>query len=63
MNILIYLHHSGETASRAEQKSSGFDNMFKDVTKYNAKVAVNTLRILPPGWKDAKHYGLTIFIQ
>ena len=51
------------TVDRAERKGSMFDSLFKDVKFYRTKQGANLLRILPPGWPNAKHYGLTVMIH
>src|SRR5690348_4678402 len=48
------------TVDRAERKGSMFDSMVKDAKLYRPKQGANLLRILPPGWPKAAHYGLTI---
>lgn len=52
-----------ETVARADNKGGGFDNLWKDVKLYTAKEGLNTLRILPPGWEGAKHYGFSVMIH
>ena len=52
-----------KTVDRAERKGSLFDSLFKDVKTYRSKQGQNVLRILPPGWPNAAHYGLTVFIH
>lgn len=51
------------TVDRAEKKGSMFDSIFKDAKLYRSKQGQNLLRILPPGWPNAQHYGLTLFIH
>lgn len=46
-----------ETVQRAEQKGS-YDSILKDAKPFKPAVGVNLVRLLPPGWKGAKHYGL-----
>ncbi len=52
-----------ETVERAERKGSLFDLLFKDVKIYRAKQGANLLRILPPGWPKARHFGLYVKIH
>lgn len=52
-----------DTVERAERKGSAFDTLFKDQKLYRAKQGVNLVRILPPGWEGARHYGLTIKVH
>lgn len=48
----------------SENKSSGlFDSLFKDVTVYRARIGRNSVRILPPTWENADHYGFEISLH
>lgn len=46
---------------RAEQQGGMYDNIFKQFPTYKAKVGNNLLRILPPTWQNADHYGYDIY--
>ncbi len=49
---------------RANMKGGNFDTIFKPKFKqWKPKDGKNRIRILPPTWKGAKHYGLDIFIN
>ena len=49
---------------RAEQSSGSYDKMFKDdLETFSPKEGSYQLRILPPGWKEADHYGLNIHVH
>src|SRR6266700_4157625 len=52
-----------ETVDRADRKGSMFDSMFKDVKVFKAEQGANLVRILPPGWEGARHYGYRIKVQ
>lgn len=52
-----------DTVDRAERKGSMFDMVLKDAKFYRPKQGVNLLRILPPGWKGARHYGFPIRVH
>lgn len=52
-----------EVVDRAERKGSMFDTLFKDVKVYAPKQGANLLRILPPSWKGARHFGLRVKIH
>lgn len=53
-----------ETVDRAERKGSLFDTLFKDSVKtFKARQGANIVRILPPSWKGARHYGLPIKVH
>lgn len=54
-----------DVTRRSEQASGLYDTIFREgvsvlVTKPDTK---HTLRFLPPGWKDAKHFGLDIHVN
>jgi hypothetical protein len=40
-----------------------YDNLFKSVKTYKAAEGRNMVRILPPTWKGATHYGLPIWVH
>ena len=49
---------------RANQRSGNFDSVVKDFVKlYKPREGKNVIRILPPKWKNAKHYGFNIFVN
>ena len=49
---------------RANMKGGNFDSIFKPKYKvWKPKEGKNLIRILPPSWKDARHYGLDIFVN
>ena len=52
-----------DAAERAENKGSSFDSILKDSKLFVAEQGANLIRILPPGWKGAKHYGYKIRIH
>jgi hypothetical protein len=49
---------------RATAKGGNFDSIFKSgFDTWRPKEGDNTVRILPPMWEDAEHYGYEIFIH
>lgn len=49
---------------RANMKGGNFDTIFKSKFKqWKPKDGKNRIRILPPTWKGAKHYGYDIFVN
>lgn len=49
---------------RANMRGGNFDTIFKGTFKqWKPKDGKNLIRILPPTWDDARHYGLDIFIN
>lgn len=49
---------------RANMRGGNFDTIFKPKYKlYKMRDGKNILRILPPTWDDAKHYGLDIYVN
>ena len=49
---------------RANMKGGNFDTIFKGSFKqWKPKDGKNIIRILPPTWDDARHYGLDIYIN
>ncbi len=49
---------------RAHQSGGLFDSILKsDFTSFNPKEGNYCLRILPPTWPDAEHYGLDVFVH
>jgi hypothetical protein len=44
--------------------SGGFDSFLPDTVKvFKAAAGDNRVRILPPAWEDAEHYGLEVFVH
>lgn len=60
-----YQKRSKETLKeRANMKGGNFDTIFKPKFKqWKPKDGKNRIRILPPTWDGAKHYGYDIFIN
>lgn len=55
---------SKETQRRAEQGGGSGDSFLTDVVRLFKPVqGDNTVRILPPTWEDAKHYGMDIHVH
>lgn len=49
---------------RANMRGGNFDTLFKPQFKlYKMREGKNIIRILPPTWEDAKHYGYDIFVN
>lgn len=49
---------------RAEQSSGSYDKLFKEELEgFSPKEGSYQLRILPPGWSNADHYGLEIYVH
>ena len=49
---------------RSNQRGGDFDSIFKEGVKlYKVKDGKNLIRILPPTWPDADHYGYDAFIN
>jgi hypothetical protein len=49
---------------RASQDGSNRDSMFnQDVKMYKPKEGDNNIRILPPTWPDAKHFGFDGYVH
>jgi gp32 DNA binding protein like len=46
---------------RAEQQGGMYDNIFQNYPTFKAKVGNNLLRVLPPTWDKADHYGYDIY--
>lgn len=50
--------------ARATQRGGDFDSIFKEGVKlYKPREGKNKIRILPPTWAEANHYGYEIFIN
>lgn len=53
-----------DVKERANMRGGNFDTIFKPKFKqWKPKDGKNRIRILPPTWDDARHYGLDIFIN
>lgn len=53
-----------DVRERANNRGGNFDSIFKPQYKvYKVKDGKNLLRILPPTWDDAKHYGIDLYIN
>lgn len=49
---------------RANMKGGNYDTIFKSKYKqWKPKDGKNLIRILPPTWDDARHYGLDIYVN
>jgi hypothetical protein len=49
---------------RANMRGGNFDTLFKPQYKlYKMREGKNIIRILPPTWDDAKHYGYDIYVN
>lgn len=49
---------------QAEQKGGSFDNPFKTgVDMFKPQGGENVIRIMPPTWPDAEHYGYPIWVH
>lgn len=49
---------------RANMRGGDFDSIIKPKIKvYKMRDGKNVIRILPPTWEDAKHYGLDVYIN
>lgn len=54
----------GTLKERANMRGGNFDSIIKSKYKmWKPKDGKNLIRILPPTWDDAKHYGLDIFVN
>lgn len=55
---------SEDLKKREEQTGGGFIGFLVDaVSRYERKNGENCIRILPPTWQNAKHYGLEIWVH
>lgn len=49
---------------RSEQRATKFDSPYKDgVQLYKAVDGENAIRILPPTWDNAEHYGIDVYFH
>ena len=59
-----YQERTSEDMESRQKSFSGRDSYFsKDVKFFITKSGTNKIRILPPTWEDAKHYGHDIFVH
>lgn len=58
-------HRSAENVrKRSEQTAGNFDTIFKSgVEQWFPKVGENCIRVLPPTWENAEHYGYDVFVH
>ena len=57
-----YQHRDPEDWERRSERQGGFEGIIKDDFRtFRPKKDENTIRILPPTWEDAKHYGYDIW--
>jgi len=50
--------------TRSNQRGGDFDSIYKEGIKlFKPREGKNTIRILPPAWNGADHYGLDIFVN
>lgn len=55
---------AADTKKRSSQGANDFDKILKDHIKmWKPNDGDNRIRILPPTWKDAKHFGLDIYVH
>lgn len=53
-----------DVKQRAASRGGGFDTIYKPQFKtYKVKDGKNLVRILPPTWEGARHYGYDIFVN
>ena len=53
-----------QVKKRADQKGGDFDSLLKrDIPNFTPKEGDYTLRILPPTWEDADHYGYDVYVN
>lgn len=54
----------GDSKKRAASGGGDFDKMLVDSVKvWKPNDGDNRIRIVPPTWKDAKHYGLDVYVH
>lgn len=60
-----YQRRSADTVkARANQSTGNFDTIFKQQFKvWKPKEGKNIIRILPPTWENADHFGLDIYVN
>jgi hypothetical protein len=61
----VYQNRDAATVkARATQRSGDFDSIFKEGIKlFKPREGKNKIRILPPSWESASHYGYEIFVN
>jgi hypothetical protein len=53
-----------DVKTRANMRGGGFDSIIKpEYKRYKIRDGKNLIRIMPPTWQDAKHYGYDIFVN
>jgi hypothetical protein len=52
-----------DTVERADRQGSMYDNLFKGIKTFKAAEGRNIVRILPPTWPKATHYGFPIWVH
>lgn len=52
-----------QTVERADRQGSMYDNLFKGVKTFKAAEGRNIVRILPPTWPKATHYGFPVWVH
>ena len=53
-----------DARKRAEQSSGARDSFIADdISLWKPSEGDNTIRILPPGWDDANHYGIDLYVH
>jgi len=54
----------GTVKTRANQQGGDFDSLYKDGIKiFKPKEGKNTIRVLPPTWEGADHYGYDVYVN
>jgi hypothetical protein len=52
-----------DTVERADRQGSMYDNLFKGIKTFKPVEGRNIVRILPPTWPKATHYGFPIWVH
>lgn len=52
-----------QISDRATQTGGNYDVLYQNYPSYKAKVGSVLLRILPPTWDNAEHYGYDIYVH
>lgn len=65
MKKFVYQARDNSTIkARATQRSGDFDSIIKEGVKlFKPREGKNKVRILPPSWPEANHYGYEIFVN
>jgi len=60
-----YKKRSFDTARKRAEQSSGSRDVYvsEDIKLYKPAEGQNLLRILPPSWDDAEHYGFDLYVH